>query len=177
MKVGEDFNKPVSSFLTVEKDLERVANKILANPRLLKLLYYPEADCETRPNLTAEQKVSLINKQIKVVPYIEIDKSCPIYIVISFEQFTPNYKNHLFRDSVLKFQILCHPDHWNLGNFRLRPYRIAGELDAMFNNSKMVGIGELQFINATRLTENEQMEGLSLRYRSIYSTEDTIPNE
>jgi len=54
MKVGEDFNRPESSFLILEKDLERIADRMLKNPRLLKLLYYREADCQTRPNLTTE---------------------------------------------------------------------------------------------------------------------------
>lgn len=177
MKVGENFSKPESSFLILEKDFERIANKMLTNPRLLKLLYYTEANAMNRPSLTAEQKASLINKQIKIVPYLNIEKDCPIYVIISFDNFTPNGSNPQYRDCTVNFDILCHPDHWNLGNFQLRPYKIAGEIDAMFNNSKMTGIGELQFMGANNLVLNEQLMGLTMIYRSVQSTEDVLPVE
>ena len=177
MRVGENFDKPESSFLILEKDFERVANKMLTNPRLLKLLYYREQDALSRPNLTPAQKMGLINKEIKIVPKIDIEQDCPIFVVITFDNFEPNKENTQFRDCTISFDILCHPDHWNLGNFQLRPYKIAGELDAMFNNSKMTGIGTLQFMGANNLVLNDQLMGLSMTYKSKYSTEDTIPNE
>jgi len=59
----------------------------------------------------------------------------------------------------------------------LRPYKIAGEIDAMFNKSKMTGIGTLQFLGANDLVLNEQLMGLTLMYRSVQSTEDVIPVE
>ena len=177
MKVGESFDRPESSFLILEKDLERIANKMLTNPRLLKLLHYREADALSRPNLTAKQKIELLNNEIKIIPYLAIDKECPIFVVISFDNFTPNANNPEFRDCTVNFDILCHPDHWNLGNFQLRPYKIAGEIDAMFNKTKMTGIGELQFMGANNLVLNEQLMGLTLMYRSIQSTEDVIPIE
>lgn len=177
MKVGENFDISKSSFLILEKDFEKIAQKMLANPRLLKLLYYREQDAQERPALTIEQKMKLINKEIRIVPKLDIEKECPIFVVISFDNFTPNAKNPEFRDCTVNFDILCHPDHWNLGNFQLRPYKIAGEIDAMFNKQKMTGIGELQFMGANNLVLNDQLMGLTMIYRSIQSTEDTIPVE
>lgn len=177
MKVGETFNQPESSFLILEKDFERLADKMLQNPRLLKLIYYREPDALKRPNLTAAQKVALIGKEIRIVPYLDIIKDCPISIAIVANNFFPNASNPQFRDYTLNFHILCHPDHWNMGNFQLRPYKIAGELDAMFNKSKMTGIGELQFRGATNLVMNGQWMGLTLTYRSVQSTEDVLPRE
>ena len=177
MKVGLDFSQPNSSFLILEKDLEKIATKMLENPRLLKLLYYTENDCLKKTTLTAAQKTSLINKQIRIVPKLDITAECPIFVVISFDNFTPNATNSEYRDCTVNFDILCHPDHWNLGNFQLRPYKIAGELDAMFNKRKMTGIGELQFLGANNLVLNDQLMGLTLIYRSVQSTEDTLPVE
>nr|DAD78716.1 MAG TPA: hypothetical protein [Siphoviridae sp. ctB3v5] len=31
----------------------------------------------------------------------------------------------------------------------MRPFKIAAEIDSMFNKSKLTGIGELQFLGAT----------------------------
>ena len=143
MKVGDNFKPLDSSFLILEKDLEKIAQKMLSNPRLLKLLYYTDETCLSKPVLDVTQKLSLINKQIRIVPKLDITKECPIFVVISFDNFTPNATNPQFRDCTVNFDILCHPDHWNLGNFQLRPYKIAGEIDGMFNNSKMTGIIEI----------------------------------
>lgn len=175
MKVGKNyFEDTKSSFLSVDKDLERIVNEILQNDRLCKLLYYTQKDCLKAPNLTAAQKLSLINKQIRIVPYLPVSEECPTYIIIKMVDFTPNRTNPEFRDCVINFQILCHPDHWNLGNFSLRPYRIVGELDAMFNNKKMTGIGTLQFSVCTNLTLNDQETGLTLSYDAIHGVEDQI---
>ena len=177
MKVGDNFKPLDSSFLILEKDLEKIAQKMLSNPRLLKLLYYTDETCLSKPVLDVTQKLSLIIKQIRIVPKLDITKECPIFVVISFDNFTPNATNPQFRDCTVNFDILCHPDHWNLGNFQLRPYKIAGEIDGMFNNSKMTGIGTLQFLGANNLVLNDQLMGLTLIYRSVQSVEDKLPDE
>lgn len=175
MKVGEDFNKPQSSFLVVEKDLKRIVDKLLTNPRLLKLLHYRTPDALKRPNLTAAEKLALIGNEIKIVPKIYVDKECPIYLLITFDTFRENMWNPHFRDCTITFDILCHPDHWNMGDFELRPYKIAGEIDAMLNGAKMTGIGELRFLNADELVLNDQLMGITMSYESKQSKEDVIP--
>lgn len=155
MKVGENFDPVQSSFLILEKDLEKIARKLLTNPRLLKLLHYRTPDALERPSLNTEQKSALLNNEIRIVPKLDIDKECPIFVVITFDNFIPNATNPQFRDCVVGFDILCHPDHWKLGDFRLRPYKIAGEIDGMINNQKMTGIGELQFMGANNLVLND----------------------
>lgn len=177
MKVGNSFKPHRSSFLMVEKDLEKIVERMLQSSPLQKLLYYTENNCLSKPTLSAAQKKSLINNQILIVPKIDISKTCPIYVVVGYVRITPNIKNPQYRDGVINFNILCHPDHWNLGDFELRPYKIAGEIDGLFNNSKMTGIGEFQFLSMSNLVLNDQLSGLTLLYRVTYSTEDMIPNE
>lgn len=173
MRVGQNYF-PKSSFLSTDKDLSLIIGKILENQRLLKLLYYTEKDCLKAPNLTQEQIYSMINKQIKIVPKIDIEKDCPIYIIITFDNYTPNPTNPEFRDCTINFDILCHPDHWNLGNFQLRPHKIAGELDAMFNKQKLTGIGDTYFLTCNNLVLNDDLMGVSLIYRAVHGVEDSI---
>jgi hypothetical protein len=77
-----------------------------------------------------------------------VDGSVLNYIIISFDKFAPS-KNPEFRDNVIEFDIVCHFDQWQLQDFALRPYKIAAEIDSMFNNTHLTGIGTLQFIGAT----------------------------
>ena len=171
MKVGQNYF-PKSSFLSTDKDLSLIIKKIMGNQRLLKMLYYTQKDCLNAPDLSQQQIFSMIDKQIKIVPKIEISEDCPNYIIISMDNFVPNENNDEFRDCTISIDILCHPDHWNMGNFQLRPYKIAGEIDAMLNNQKLTGIGTLQFVTGNNLLLNEELMGISLLYKAIHGIED-----
>lgn len=173
MKVGKDFF-PKSSFLSTDKDLSMVIEKIMGNQRLLKLLKYTEKDCIKAKDLTPVEIYSMLDKQIKIIPRLLIDSECPIFIVITFDNFIPNALNPEFRDCTINFDILCHPDHWNLGNFQLRPHKIAGEIDAMLNGEKLTGIGTLNLVGANNLVLNDELMGMSLIYKAIHGIEDKI---
>jgi hypothetical protein len=48
----DNYERPHSSFLSVEKDMSIIIDKILKNPRIQRLLYYTTSDALDRPNLT-----------------------------------------------------------------------------------------------------------------------------
>lgn len=173
MKVGQNYF-PKSSFLSTDKDLSLIINKLLNNQRLCKMLYYTQKDCLKSEDLTMEQRLTLIDKQIRIVPKLSIEKECPIYLIITFNNFSPNITNPEFRDCLINFDILCHPDHWNLGNFQLRPHKIAGEIDAMINGQKLTGIGDIQFLDGHNLVLNDQLVGMTLIYQTVHGIEDKV---
>jgi hypothetical protein len=77
MKVGKDYFEIGSSFLALEKDFALITNKMLGNEDLMKLIYYTQPDCLKADNLTSEEKLSLLNHKIRIVPKIDIEKDCP----------------------------------------------------------------------------------------------------
>jgi hypothetical protein len=54
MRVGKDYFKVGSSFLSIEKDFALIAKEMLKNQDLLKLLYYTQPDCLKADDLTSE---------------------------------------------------------------------------------------------------------------------------
>lgn len=168
----KSYEYPHSSFLSVEKDLDIITSKFMKNERLKKLLYYTTPDALDRPNLTKEDSRELFKKNIKIVPKLYVDGSVLNYIIINFDNFAPNETNPEFRDNTIVFDIVCHFDQWNLGDFKLRPYKIAAEIDMMFNNKHLTGIGELQFMGATQMVINDEFAGISLMYAAIHGEED-----
>jgi hypothetical protein len=54
----------------------------------------------------------------------------------------------------------------------LRPYRIAAEIDSMFNNKHLTGIGTLKFLGANQMILNAEYAGLNLMYSAIHGDED-----
>lgn len=163
---------PKSSFLSIEKDLSLITDMMLKNQRFKKLLYYTTSDALKKSDLNAEQSISLLGRNIRIVPKLSIDKEVLAYVIISFDNFTPNGTNPEFRDNIISFDIICHFDQWDLGDFQLRPYRIAAEIDTMFNGKHLTGIGELDFLGANQLILNDEFAGISLMYSAIHGEDD-----
>lgn len=172
------YKEPKSSFLSTEKDMNLLVNKICQNKRLQRLLYYTTPDALNRANLKEDEMLELFGKNIKLVPKLYVDGSVLNYIIISFDNFVPNGSNPEFRDNIIEFDIVCHFDQWQLKDFQLRPYRIAAELDSMLDGEKMTGIGELHFLGCNQIILTDEYAGLCLMYSAIHGGEDekNMPN-
>lgn len=173
MKI-EGYKIPRSSFMSVEKDTVHIINMMLKNDRLKKLIYYTTPDCMKKPDLTEEQSIALIGpkKQIRSIPKVTVNSDVLNYVIVNFDNFMSNGTNPEFRDNKIIFTIICHFDQWNLDEMQLRPYRIAAEIDTMFNNTHLSGIGELQFLGASQIILNNEFGGLTLMYDAIHGEDD-----
>lgn len=166
------YQYPRSSFLSVDKDMNLIMEKLFANQRLKKLLYYTTRDALDQPNVSDEQTIEMVGKNIKNVPKLYVDNSVLNYIIVSFDNFTTNRSNPEFRDNIIEFDIICHFDQWTLKDFQLRPYKIAAEIDSMFNDQKLTGIGEVHFLGASQILLTDEYAGLCLMYEAIHGEED-----
>ena len=176
MKI-ENYHPPKSSFLSINKDMRLLIDKFLSNDRLCNLLYYTSKDALDKPKLTDEQKLSLFNKQIRIVPKLYVDNPVLNYIIISFDNFIES-SNPEFRDNIIEFDIICHFDQWQLKDFDLRPYRIAAEIDSMLNKKKLTGIGLLEFYGAKEILLTDEYAGICLMFKTYHGEEDKkkMPN-
>lgn len=178
-----------SSFLSCEKDCETILKKLFINSNpysdyLKRLLVINTKDC--LDNLTSEvykKKIAEMTlPKIKEDGYIRFEPKISLgeheevksYIIISFDNFVENFSNPEFRDCTICFDILCHTDYWDLGGFRLRPLKIAGYIDGILNNTKLSGIGELEFVSCKELVLDEKISGYSLMYRAVHGSDDRI---
>ena len=181
-----------SSFLSIEKDIERILTKLffdhqVQNKQLLRLLVIPMKDCLT--NLTNEEYKKVIEETtlstlmkdgyIKLAPKIPMPEHEKVksYIIISFDSFSPNHTNPQFRDCVIHFDIICHTDYWTMDNYQIRPLKIAGYIDGILNNSKLTGIGTLNFVGCQELVLDEVLSGYTLTYKAVHGSDDRIPDD
>lgn len=176
MKVN-GYKQPKSAFLSVDKNLSLIVDKILKNERLKRLLYYTTPDALNRPNITMEQSVEMIGKNIKIVPKFTADHEVLNYIVIKFNNYVPT-ENPEFRRNIIEFDVVCHFDQWQLNDFSLRPYKIIGELDAMFSDQKLTGIGTTLFAGAVPVGLNDEFAGMCIVFDVVQGEEDKkfMPN-
>ena len=115
----------------------------------------------------------------KLEPKIKMQEHEDIksYIIISFDNFTPNMTNPEFRDCTISFDVICHTDYWDIGNYRMRPVKILGYIDGILNNEKLSGIGTLNFMGANELILDENLSGYTLMYRAVHGSDDKIEGE
>ena len=167
-------NLPESNFLAIEKDLEIIVDLILNNKRIQKLLYYTSPDALSKPNLTEEQTVSLINRNIKIVPKLTIDPDVKNYIYILFDDFQRNQTNPHYQDNTIYFDIICHYSQWQLKDFKLRPYQIAAEIETMLKLKKLSGLGDLILIGGVQRIYSDEFMGFTLIFETVHGGEDRI---
>lgn len=180
-----------SSFLSCQKDLEEILKRLFVTSQpysneLKRLLVINTKDCLDNKTSTVYQNaikdmsLAKLRQQgyIKFEPKIKMPEHEQVksYLLISFDNFRPNIRNPEFRDCSVHIDILCHTDYWDLGNFRIRPLKIAGYIDGILNKARLSGIGTFQFAGCNELVLDETLSGYTLTYSAIHGTDDVLPS-
>ena len=153
-------------FAVMGNNTFKIANKIMSNQTICRLLKYQVRDPLNKEKYPDVDGADLINKQILIVPKIYDDSTEKMsYITAIFDSFIVNQINPEFKTSTVRFDIACPYDEWLLNEHSLRPYLIMQELDTMFNEGKLAGIGNLQFYRASNLTLSPWIGGYSMIYK------------
>ena len=179
-----------SSFLSCEKDTESIIRKLFVDSKpysdmLKRLLLINTPDClndmtnQVYINKIKNTSIKDLREQgyIRLEPKIKLSENEEVksYIVISFDNFVPNATNPEFRDCIVMIDVICHTDYWDVGNFRLRPLKIAGYIDGILNGCKLSGIGKFQFAGCNELILDDDLSGYCLMYSAIHGSDDEIP--
>ena len=191
-----DINLPSSqfssSFLSCEKDIEEILRKLFVSSKpysdyLKKLLVINTKDClDNETSTTIQQKIVDMNLAklrqegyIKLEPKIRLGENEEVksYIIVSCDNFSPNATNPHYRDCTVTFDIICHTDYWDIGNYRVRPLKIAGYIDGILNKARLSGIGTFQFMGCNQLILNDTLSGYTLMYRAVHGNDDKIEVE
>lgn len=181
-----------SSFLSCEKDIEEILRKLFVSSKpysdyLKKLLVINTQDClDNETSTTIQQKIADMSlAKLRQEGYIKLEPKLPFgeheevksYIIISCDNFSPNATNPHYRDCTVTFDIICHTDYWDLGNYRVRPIKIAGYIDGILNKARLSGIGIFEFMGCNQLILNDTLSGYTLMYRAVHGNDDKVAAE
>lgn len=147
------------------ENLLKIASKIANNQKLVRLLKYQDVDPLNRETHEDVNGYELLHKQIVLLPKYPEDGIEYSYVLAVFENFSINPNNPDFKLIRIRFDVVCPYTEWIINEGSLRPYLIMEEIDKMFNQAKLSGIGNLQFVNAIPLTLSPQIGGYSLFYQ------------
>lgn len=158
-------NKTQRRFEVMGEDIFKIVEKLQSNQNLLKLLKFTDKNPLTHPDLTQEEIDEMLHKNLLIVPKIpDEDENKNCYIVVLLDTYEVDEINSDFKLVKIRFDVVCPFDKWVINNKSLRPYLIMNELDKMFNEQKLSGIGNLSFIKANRLVVSPYLGGYTLNY-------------
>lgn len=174
-----------STFLSCEKDQEAIWKKLFIDNKryadiLKRLLVINDKDCLDKSKKQYNHILEEVDMQylrdngyIRVIPKLDAGEHEEVksYIILEFDDFVPT-ENPEFRDCVISFTIICQLDYWDLEDYKLRPHQIAGYIDGILDNSRLSGIGTLQFLGASQIVLNEYLGGIVLRYVATHGGDD-----
>lgn len=178
-----------STFLSHAEDQETIWRKLFVESRpysdmLKKLLIINTPDCLDRTQDQYQHKIEQYtikdlhdNQYIKATPKLSFGEHEEVksYIMLDFDDFSPS-ENPRYRNCVISFTIISQLDYWELDDYQLRPWMIAGYVDGIMNDTRLSGIGKLQFLGAQQLVLNEYLGGVMLRYSASHSEADDSQN-
>ena len=155
----------IRNFKAVGDNLFIIAQKILEDDDICKLLYFTDTNPLSHENLTEEQKQQLLHTNLLLVPKVpENDDIKGSYILVLYDGFNTNLANPQFKDADLLFIIVCPPENWVINEASLRPFMLMSRIDEIFGDKKIANIGTLQFVKADRFVLNSQLTGYGLTY-------------
>lgn len=156
----------IRNFKAVGDNLFIIAQKILEDDDICKLLYYTDNNpLSLEHSMTEEEKYGLLHKNVLLVPKVpENDDIKGSYILVLYDGFNINLANSEFKDADLLFIVVCPPENWIINDSSLRPFLIMSRIDELFGNKKIANIGKLQFVKADRFVLNSQLTGYGLTY-------------
>lgn len=174
-----------SSFLSCEKDQELILRKLFVENKphsdyLKRLLIINNSDCLDESQAQYKNRIEGYSlKKLKDEGYVSLTPKLKIrdfgeiksYIIIEFTDFFPT-SNPEYRNTTINFSIFCHTDCWELDNYKTRPISIAGYIDGILSDTRLTGIGKLQFVGAQRLVMNEEWGGLVLQYSATHENDE-----
>lgn len=172
-----------TTFLSCEKDQETILKKLFVeskpySDRIKKLLVVNAKDCLDPSQQQYNEMIRPYSLKklrdegyVRVVPKLELEEheQAKSYMLLEFDDFLAS-GNAEFRHCFISFTIVSLLNQWELDDYKLRPWQIAGYIDGLLNGAKLSGIGTLEFMGASQVIFNEHLGGVLLRYLATHGS-------
>lgn len=126
------------------ENAQRIIKRLIANQKLLKLLYYTDQDPLNQPDLTPEQiREEVFEKLIKITPRIGPKETAHSVVTMRITRARNNQRNNEFKDVNINFEVFVPLTEWIIKGTQLRPFAILGEIQDSLDGKTINGLGRL----------------------------------
>lgn len=128
----------------IGENLQKIVQRLMANDRLVNLLYYTDKDPLSQPPLTQKQKQELVyEKLIKIVPRVGPKEDAKSIIVIKVCNAHTMPSNTEFKNVKIQIETFVPITQWFIKDSNLRPFLILGEIEESLNGKTVNGLGKM----------------------------------
>lgn len=129
----------------IGENLQKIVTRLMANDKLVNLLYYTDKDPLSQPPLTDEQKKKeIFEKLIKVVPRVGPKENAKSIVAIRVASGNKITSNTEFRNVKISVEVFVPLTQWIIKDTNLRPFAILGEIEESLDGKKINGLGEMK---------------------------------
>ena len=122
-----------------------IIKRLLANQKLLKLLYYTDKDPLAHEDLTEEQiQQEVFGKLVKIVPRIGPKETAHSIVVLRIGRGRGLVTNNEFKNVFINIEVFVPQTQWIIKDTNLRPFARMGEVQKSLNGKKIEGLGKMQ---------------------------------
>lgn len=129
----------------IGENLQKIVKRLMANDRLVNLLYYTDKDPLSQPYLTDEQKrKEVYEKLIKIIPRIGPKETAASMVSIRVVGGNKLGSNTEFRNIKIAIETFVPLTQWLIKDTNLRPFAILGEIQESLQGKTVNGLGKIE---------------------------------
>lgn len=126
-------------------NLQKIISRLMANDRLVNLLYYTDKDPLSSPFLSKEQKEDEIyEKLIKIIPRIGPKENAKSIIALRVVKGSKIPGNTEFKVIKIAVEVFVPLTQWFIKDSNLRPFAILGEIENSLDGKTINGLGKIE---------------------------------
>lgn len=149
-------------YIKLGSTLYKIADKLLQDEKLCKLLVYTNADpLKSSP---IENPDELLGKNLILAPKLpEDDVETGAIITILVDTFSEDLENQRFSEVDIAFAVLMSEDRWNVNEVAQRPFLIMDRIHKAINGKNIEGLGKFYIRSGAFLAPSgTQLTGYTL---------------
>lgn len=129
----------------IGENLQKIVARLMANDRLVNLLYYSDKDPYSQPPLNEEQKRAVVfEKLIKTIPRIGPKEDAKSIVSIRVVRGSKLGSNSEFKNVTIHIEVFVPLTQWFFKDSNLRPFAILGEIQKSLEGKTVNGLGKIQ---------------------------------
>ena len=134
----------VRNSVEIGENLFKIANLLLSNSRLGRLLKYTDMEPFSKEHNDIAQK-ELLHNNIKVVPLVKEEESNTESVVVIIFNEGEVLDNKEFKNLFFDIMIYTPLKEWILNDINLRPFLIMSEIEKTLKNKKIESVGTVNY--------------------------------
>lgn len=130
----------------IGENLQKIVSRLMANDKLVNLLYFTDKDPLSHNPLGEGEKRDLVfEKLIKIVPRLGAEEKELATSIISVRvvRGRQNSENSEFKDMIIEVETFVPLTQWIIKDSNLRPFAIMGEVQESLNGKTINGLGKM----------------------------------